>query len=31
MGYQERDLPMLKARLERLQKQFTPEVDKALR
>ena len=30
MGYQERDLPMLKARLERLQKQFTPEVDKAL-
>ncbi|GAA5217173.1 S46 family peptidase [Corallincola platygyrae] len=30
MGYQERDLPMFKARLERLQKKFTPEVDQAL-
>lgn len=30
MGYQERDLPMMKARLQRLQKKFSPEVDQAL-
>lgn len=30
MGYQERDLPMLKARLQRLQKKFSPQVDQSL-
>ncbi|GGA68355.1 peptidase S46 [Neiella marina] len=30
MGYQQRDLPMLKARLQRLQTKFDPQVDQAL-
>ncbi|MBD1388505.1 S46 family peptidase [Neiella sp. HB171785] len=30
MGYQERDLPMFKARLQRLQTKFDPAVDQAL-